>query len=121
MDHLALIVDDDQHTLILWNAMLKSSNIEVLKAIDGAQALTILENKTPTILLLDLLLPYVSGREILEYVAKTPRLNDMFVVVISAQQHTESAHLDRANAILVKPIRPTELRELLEPIISRAV
>lgn len=121
MDHLALIVDDDPHTLILWNAMLKTTAIEVLKASDGAQALDILGTKTPTILLLDMLLPYVSGHDVLDFVINTPRLNDMFVVVISAHHQSGSPQLDRANAVLVKPIRPTELRELLEPIIARSL
>ncbi len=119
MDHLALIVDDDPHTLMLWNAVLKPLGIEVLQATDGAQALGILEKQTPTILLLDMLMPYVSGQDVLEYVAKTSRLDNMYVVVISAHRQSDTTQLARANAVLLKPIRPIEIRDLLQQAISR--
>lgn len=119
MDHLALIVDDDPHTLMLWNAVLKPLGIEVLQAADGAQALGILEKQTPTILLLDMLMPYVSGQEVLDFVAKTSRLANMYVVVISAHRQSDTSQLARANAVLLKPIRPAEIRDLLQQAISR--
>lgn len=119
MDHLALIVDDDSHTLMLWNAVLKPLGIKVLQAADGAQALGILEKQTPTIMLLDMLMPYVSGQDVLDFVIKTSRLSNMYVVVISAHRQQDSNQLARANAILMKPIRPAEIRELLQQAISR--
>ena len=118
MEHLALIVDDDPHTLMLWNAVLKPSGINIIQAGDGAEALALLEHQTPTILLLDILMPYVSGKDVLDYVAQTPRLNDMYVVVISAHRQAESDQLARANAVLLKPIRPTEIRDLLQHALS---
>ncbi len=121
MDQLALIVDDDPHTLMLWNAVLKPSGIEVIQAGDGAQALDILEHRTPTILLLDMLMPYVSGLDVLDYVAKTPRLDGVYVVIISAHRQADSSQLARANAVLLKPIRPIEIRDLLQQAISRSI
>jgi CheY-like chemotaxis protein len=121
MDHLVLIVDDDPHTLLLWSAVLKPSGVNVIQAGDGAQALTILENQTPTILLLDMLMPYVSGQDVLNYVAKTPRLDEMYVVVISAHRQSATSQLARANAVLLKPIRPIEIRDLLQHALSRSL
>jgi len=121
MGHLVLIVDDDPHTLMLWSAVLKPSPVEVIQAGDGAQALVILEKQTPTILLLDMLMPYVSGQDVLNYVAKTPRLDNMYVVVISAHRQPDSDQLARANAVLLKPIRPVEIRDLLQQAISRSI
>lgn len=118
MDHLVLIVDDDPHTLMLWNAVLKPSAVDVIQASDGAQALAILETQTPTVMLLDMLMPYVSGQDVLNYVAKTPRLDDMYVVVISAHRQPDTAKMARANAVLLKPIRPVEVRDLLEQAMS---
>ena len=119
MDHLALIVDDDPHTLMLWNAVLKPSGIRIIQAGDGAEALALLEQETPTILLLDILMPYVSGKDVLDFVAQTPRLNDMYVVVISAHRQVDTEQLSRANAVLLKPIRPVEIRDLLQQALSR--
>jgi len=121
MDHLVLIVDDDPHTLMLWSAVIKPSAVSVIQASDGAQALALLEQQTPTILLLDMLMPYVSGQDVLNYVAKTPRLDNMYVVVISAHRQPDTSPLARANAVLLKPIRPIEIRELLQQAISRSI
>lgn len=119
MDQLALIVDDDPHTLMLWNAVIKPSGITIIQAADGAQALAVLAEQTPTLLLLDMLMPYVSGKDVLDYVVHTPRLNDMYVVVISAHRQPESEQLARANAVLLKPIRPIEIRDLLQPVLFK--
>lgn len=119
MDHLVLIVDDDANTLKLWSAVLKPSAVQVIQAADGAQALTILEKQTPTILLLDMLMPYVGGQDVLNYVAQTPRLDNMFVAIISAHRQPDSAQLARANAVLLKPTRPVEIRDLLQQALSR--
>ncbi len=120
MDQLILIVDDDPHTLMLWNAVLKPSGIKIIQAGDGAEALVILEQETPTILFLDILMPYVSGNDVLEYIAQTPRLDDLYVVIISAHRQAETPLLARANSVLLKPIRPVEIRDLLQQAISRS-
>jgi len=120
MQHTALIVDDDQHTLVLLTEVLKPTGIQVLQAEDGAQALQILATNTPSIILLDMLMPRVTGHDVLNYVSRTPRLDDMYVVVISAHRYFEAdASLERANAYLVKPIRPKDIRYALELAISK--
>lgn len=119
MEHIALIVDDDQHTLVLLEQVLKPFNVQIVQAEDGAQAMKILDECTPSIMLLDMLMPRVSGTVVLDYVAQTPRLNQMQVVVISAhRQYEYSGSASRADAYLVKPIRPKDIRDAVERVIS---
>lgn len=114
MPPIVLIVDDDQQTLMLMEQVLKSSNVSVIRAEDGAQALEVLEETTPDVMLLDMLMPRVGGVDVLQYVSQTPRLDAMFVAVVSAHRQLERAEeVARANAYLVKPIRPGEIREAL--------
>ena len=120
MEYIALIVDDDQPTLLFLEQVLRTSDMRVVQAEDGAQALALLEHSTPIILFLDILMPNVSGLEVLDYVAATPRLDNMFVVVVSAHRYFEpSAGLKRANAYHVKPVRPKDIREIMQHAISR--
>ncbi len=119
MEHIALIVDDDQHTLVLLEQVLKPYNIQIIQAEDGAQAMKVLQECTPSIMLLDVLMPRVSGLVVLEFVARTPRLDQMQVVIISAhRQYEQSGSIGRANAYLVKPIRPKDIRDAVQQAIS---
>jgi two-component system response regulator YesN len=119
MEHIVLIADDDHHTLVLLEQVIKPYNVQVIQAEDGEQAMKVLQECTPSIMLLDMLMPRVSGAEVLDYVAQTPRLNQMQVVVISAhRQYEYSGHASRANAYLVKPVRPKDIRDAVQRVIS---
>jgi len=120
MDYIALIVDDDQPTLLFLEQVLSPLGLRVMQAEDGAQALAILENHTPVILFLDMLMPSISGLEVLDYIDHTPRLNNLFVTVVSAHRSFESSDvLQRANAYYVKPIRPKDIRDVTQNALSR--
>lgn len=120
MDYIALIVDDDHPTLLFLEQVLRPLNVRVMQAEDGSQAIAILENHTPIILFLDMLMPTMSGLDVLEYIRRTPRLNNLFVAVVSAHSYFEpSPALERANAYYVKPIRPKDIRETTQYAISR--
>lgn len=119
MEYIALIVDDDRPTLLFLEQVLRPSGIQIMQAEDGLQALEILEHYTPVILFLDMLMPGASGLEVLEYIARTPRLNNMFVVVVSAHRYFEpSDALKRANSYYVKPIRPKDIRDITQHVLS---
>lgn len=120
MENTALIVDDDQHTLFLLNEVLKSSGMKIIQAEDGAQALKILEMSTPTILLLDMLMPHIPGKQVLDYVSSTPRLDNMFVAVVSAHRYFEDSNqASRANLYIVKPVRPKDIQNALQQALAR--
>ena len=120
MDYIALIVDDDQPTLMFLEQVLRPLHVRVMQAEDGAQAISILEDHTPIILFLDMLMPTISGMEVLAYICDTPRLNNLFVAVVSAHSYFEpSPTLARANAYYVKPIRPKDIRDATHYAISR--
>ncbi|MEZ4667199.1 MAG: response regulator [Anaerolineae bacterium] len=119
MEQVALIVDDDQHTLLLLNEVLKTSGLRTIQAEDGAQALKILETTTPLLLLLDMLMPRISGKEVLEYVRLTPRLDNVFVTIVSAHRYFEDSNqVSRANLYIVKPIRPRDIQSALQQALA---
>ena len=120
MDYIALIADDDHPTLLFLEQVLRPLNVRVMQAEDGAQAIAILENHTPIVLFLDMLMPTMGGMEVLAYICNTPRLNNMYVAIVSAHSYFEpSPTLERANAYYVKPIRPKDIRDATQYALSR--
>lgn len=120
MAHTALLVDDDQTTLIFLEQALQPTGVQPLLAADGVQAIELLQENTPAIMFLDMLLPKVSGMQVLDYVLNAPHLNNMFVVVISAQNSfPDSPQMNRADVYFVKPLRLKDLRDVTQQALAR--
>jgi DNA-binding NtrC family response regulator len=118
MPYTALIVDDDEHTRMIYERILKLAGFNVMLASDGAQALDMLQQGSADVLFLDILLPKVNGTVVLNYVQSASHLNNMYVVIVSAHNRFERAsEIKRANEFFVKPVRPLEI----EAVVQRAI
>jgi CheY-like chemotaxis protein len=86
-----LIADDDPEMVRLFERVLSSrlSPQECLAAHTGSEVLNLLSAERPDLLLLDLVMPDVSGQEVLKHMAADPRLAGIPVIVISA--HAQDA------------------------------
>jgi DNA-binding response OmpR family regulator len=121
MRPLALIVEDDNSTSLLLQQVVRTSGLEAIHTEDGAAALGILEQMTPQVIILDILLPQVNGIEVLQFIEQTPRLNDSLVIVISSHEPTAYGwETNRANLYYIKPVRVKELREILQTATNQA-
>jgi|FLYN01.1.fsa_nt_gi DNA-binding NtrC family response regulator len=119
MPYTALIVDDDEHTRLIYERILKHAGFDVTLAADGAQALEMLQNGSADVLFLDILLPKVNGTVVLSYVQNAAHLNSMYVVIVSAHNRFErSIEIQRANEFFVKPVRPLEIEEVARRAIA---
>ena len=78
MKHI-LIIDDDIYIGNMVEELLKNNNYEVSRAYSGTEALYVLENNRPDLILLDLMLPGLSGEDVLE------KINGIPVIVVSAK------------------------------------
>ncbi len=74
-----LIVDDDQHISEMLAESLSSEGYTVSAAYSGTEALMLLSGKKPDLILLDLMLPGLTGEELL------PKIKDVPVIVVSAK------------------------------------
>lgn len=86
-----LIVDDDPDVLHLWELMLRACDggLEIITATSGSEALAHLQARHPDLVLLDVLMPDMDGWEVLERKRRDATLQDIPVVLVSAQDLTE--------------------------------
>lgn len=101
-----LIVEDDESIHSIIEAMLKQENYSILNAYSGTEALMLLEKNQVDLILLDLMLPGLSGEELIK------KFNHIPIIVISAKITTEDKVncLDiGANDYITKPFDKNEL------------
>ena len=65
-----LICEDEEIMLTALEFRLKKQGYQVLKAKDGREALEVIKSETPDMIIADILMPHVTGLEIIEYVRK---------------------------------------------------
>ena len=79
-----LVVDDDPDLVPLLQAMLSAENYTLLAAYNGKQGLTLARSEHPDVILLDLLMPGMSGFEVLEEFRADAETTDVPVIVLTA-------------------------------------
>lgn len=89
-----LVVEDDPIVRSLMTRVLSARGIAVDAAADGEEAITLLERSDYAVILLDLMLPRVSGAEVLQRLAKREPRASGVVIVLSAAIETHADTLD---------------------------
>jgi two-component system cell cycle response regulator DivK len=112
MSPLALIIEDEPNLAIIFAEALRAAEFEVEIVHDGQAALVRLAEVIPIIVLLDLHLPYVSGREILAQIRADARLVNTRVILTTADPLMAESVRHRADLVLIKPIGFNQLRDL---------
>lgn len=106
-----LVAEDEPLMLMAIEAKLKNEGFEVVGVSDGREALKLLEEYVPDLIITDILMPYTSGLELISIVKSDPN-KKMPIIVLSGlgQENTvmEAFQLG-ADDFITKPFNPTEL------------
>ena len=105
-----LVVDDSPDALSMINMALDRAEIATLVALNGRQALNVLEQITPDVILLDAIMPTMDGYECAREIRqKLPLTPIIFMTGLSDVKDIVKAFDAGANDYIVKPVRPEEL------------
>lgn len=112
-EKLALVVEDESDLRELYTLTLEGAGYRVVKADSVGAARKALKDETPTIVILDLMLPGGSGRDILKEIRENPRLAGAQVAVMTAYPGEATALREEADLVLIKPFSVTLLKNLI--------
>lgn len=111
-DPKVLIVDDEPDVVALIERTLSSDGFDVVKAYDGIGALDLVSTEKPDLVLLDLMMPMMSGYEVCQQLKSNPQTRDIPVVCLSSAHTPDArAHSLKVGAVelITKPFFPQEL------------
>jgi DNA-binding response OmpR family regulator len=117
-----LICDDDPLLLELIGFRLQAKGYEVVRAVDGAEALAKAETEYPDLIVLDAMMPKSDGFEVLARLKGNALMSDTPVIMLTARKSEKdivSALEKGADDYLVKPFIPEELLARLSRLLAR--
>jgi chemosensory pili system protein ChpA (sensor histidine kinase/response regulator) len=118
----AMVIDDSITVRRVTQRLLERNGMKVLTAKDGVEAMSLLQDNLPEIILLDIEMPRMDGYEVAAHVRGDPRLKHIPIVMITSR--TSEKHRARAielgvNAYLGKPYQESQLLDAIEPLVQR--
>jgi len=78
-----MVVEDDRFLSSLVRARLEKDGFSVIQAFDGAEAIQLVKTERPNLVILDLIMPKVTGFEVLQTISITPGFEKIPVVILS--------------------------------------
>jgi pilus assembly protein CpaE len=117
-----MVIDDDDELLKLVSLILERGGHEPLLVDDPYQAMARLIEEEPDLLILDVMMPGVSGHEIARLIRATAAISHLPIVVLSARAQAvdrQAALESGADDYLAKPVVPQTLWETIDQLLSR--
>lgn len=114
-----LVVEDDDALRRMLEQFLVFEGFRVLTAAHGAEALRSLNGTIPSLVVLDLALPWVNGLEVLAIMRADPRLRQVPVLVVTGTMTTaRDLQAYRPVSVLKKPVNPDAIAPVIHQILS---
>jgi CheY-like chemotaxis protein len=113
MPKTIMVVDDEESVLELLKAVLENDGYTVLTASGGEECLDKLKKAKPDLILLDMMMPGMSGREVCERIRKDPKTKNLKVIFVTVARFSEMGKdtLSKMNVLdyITKPFDNADL------------
>jgi len=117
-----MIVDDEEGIIELLTAILEEEGYEVITAMDGKECLEKLKKVKPDLILLDMMMPGMSGREVCEKIRKNPKTKNLKIVFLTVARFSEMGKdvLKKLNVLdyITKPFDNKDLIRRIKNIVG---
>ena len=116
---LVLIIDDNTDARVLLTNAIEEVGVRVVTASSGRDGLRMARELQPDLVLLDLLMPEMDGREVLERIRATPALADVPVVIVSFVANEQRKYLKNVQGVINKPASREEIHQAVHDCLAR--
>jgi chemosensory pili system protein ChpA (sensor histidine kinase/response regulator) len=117
-----MVVDDSITVRRVTQRLLERNGMRVITARDGLDAVTLLQDNVPDIILLDIEMPRMDGYEVAGHVRNDPRLADVPIIMITSrvgEKHRARAIELGVNDYLGKPYQEAQLLDAIAPLVEQ--
>lgn len=115
-NHKILVIDDSRVIRARVRDMLPAGNFEVLEAKDGIEGLNLIRQERPNLIMLDFILPRLSGWEVFQEVQRNPELQTIPLVVMSGRKEEVTDKLKEPFEHFEFIEKPFETKQLVDAI-----
>jgi len=115
-----MVVDDSLTVRRVTGRLLRRQNMEVITAKDGVEALDLLEERIPDVILLDVEMPRMDGYELTRHLRRSPHTKDIPIIMITSRtgaKHQEHAAKLGVDRYLGKPYQEAELLDEISSVL----
>ena len=116
-----MVVDDSITVRKVTTRLLERHNIQVLAAKDGVDAVALLQEHIPDVMLLDIEMPRMDGYELATLIRNEPRLKHIPIIMITSrtgEKHRERAMQIGVNSYMGKPYQESELLKNIDSLVG---
>ncbi len=114
--HKILVIDDSRVIRMRVRDMLPQGNFEVIEATDGVEGLDAIRNQKPNLIMLDFLLPRMSGWEVFQAIQASPELQKIPLVLMSGRREEVTEKIQGPFEYFEFIQKPFEQKELIDAI-----
>jgi two-component system alkaline phosphatase synthesis response regulator PhoP len=114
-----LVVDDERHIVRLIQVNLERQGYNVVTAHDGKEALEKVASERPDLVVLDVMMPYMDGFEVLRNLRRNPETAELPVIMLTAKAQDQDVFRgwqEGVDMYLTKPFNPQELLTFVKRI-----
>lgn len=116
-----IVIEDEQEAAEMFAEMMRVSGFRVLKATSSAPGMQLIASEIPDAVVLDIMMPDISGLEVLRFMRSDPRLAHIPVIVVSAKSMPADIKtgLEAGAAVyLTKPVGYLDLKDAVEKVLG---
>jgi CheY-like chemotaxis protein len=121
-EQLIVLADDSITTLTMVSARLQRTGYEVVTVTRGDDALALILDRRPVLVVLDIDMPGLNGLEVTRKLREDPTLGELPIILLTARTEAESVReaLEAgANAYVEKPFSPQDLAQRVDQLLGR--
>jgi DNA-binding response OmpR family regulator len=116
-----IVVEDDQDAAEMFEEMMRISGFRVLKTSGCSPAMIMIDEEQPAAIILDIMMPEISGLEMLHTMRDNPKLVNIPVIVVSAKGLPTDVKVGLeagASVYLTKPVGYMDLKQAIEKVLG---